>query len=120
MSDDHDDRYYRKRPDTDRGLRQFLKMESGAYSRASYIENYATAIAKDAPKALRHAEPCDECDYVATTDAEVTWHEHRNPGHECHPGRVVEVVLCRQCGNPLDKVRACRTTGCPYEGVAQL
>lgn len=88
MSDDHDAKYYRNLPTTEKTLRQFLKMESGAYSRPAYIENYERSMRKTDPTALAHPEPCDHCDYVATTDAEVTWHESRNPGHECHPKAV--------------------------------
>ena len=72
--------YWRNRPETEKTLRQFLKMESGAYSRPSYIRNYETAIGE--PEKLVKPAHCNKCEYVADTIAEVHWHEERNDGHE--------------------------------------
>lgn len=117
MSDDtgdvngQDAKYWRNHPTTEKTLRQFLKMESGAYTRPDYREHYDRSMRKTDPVKLEVPEQCLQCDYIAETDTEVTWHEHRNPGHECLPGVRPQVALCPQCGNPLDKAQ-CKTLNC--------
>ncbi len=105
-----DAKAYRNHPQTEKTLRQFLKMESGAYTRPAYRENYDFAMQKNVTRPPYEPHPCDKCAYVALTETEQTWHEHRNEGHECHPGKVVEIALCRICGNPQERC-VCDRTG---------
>jgi hypothetical protein len=106
----------RKDPMTERTLRQFLKLESGMYGSKIWRKNYDTAIGGSEP--LAKAAPCDSCEFIARTIAEVDWHEGRNEGHECCPDNKppVRVALCRECGNALhttaDGHGVCLTLNC--------
>ncbi len=94
-------RIERKTPQTEKLLRQFLKLESGMYGSKTWRKNYDTALGATPPPLAKPA-PCDSCEYVAKTIAEIDWHESRNAGHECCPDndKPKDVPLCSKCGNP--------------------
>lgn len=117
----------RKDPMTERTLRQFLKLESGLGNSPAFIKNYDTAVKDAQHETLVKPAPCDKCDYVANTVAEIHWHEERNPGHECCPDNEArEVVpLCSGCGNKMEHgymatantfYWQCHTHNCAYYG----
>lgn len=99
MSDE--DPRLKRDPMSERILRQWLKMESGAYTRPNYRANLDLAL-KGSDKLVKPA-PCGSCDYVAETAAEIHWHEDRNHGHECCPDnvRAAPVPRCKQCARPI-------------------
>lgn len=114
---------FRKDPMTERTLRQFLKLESGLGNSPAFIKNYDTAVKDAQHEALVKPAPCDKCDYIANTVAELDWHEERNPGHECCPDNEPRDVarLCTKCGNRLGKSAdgywQCFTPNCSMFGT---
>ena len=92
----------RHSPQTEKILRQFLSLESCNANSASFNKNYDLAM-KGNHDALVKPAPCDACEYVATTPAEIDWHESRNKGHECCPDNETPaaVPLCSMCGHAV-------------------
>lgn len=85
MSGDTDDlKAERRTPQTEKLMRQFMKLESGMYGTKTWRKNYDLALGAT-PEPLVKPAHCDRCDYVANTVAEIHWHEERNAGHECCP-----------------------------------
>jgi len=87
MSDDL--KKERKLPQTEKLLRQFLKLESGLGNSRAFNENYDTAMSDRPPTIEIHPVKCNSCDYVAANPVEYEWHEkrtgHRFPGMYCKP-----------------------------------
>jgi hypothetical protein len=71
---------WRKKPATERILKQWLSLESVNANSKTFRAHYDVAMRGSAP--LIKVLHCDCCAFVAGTIAEVIWHERHNPGHE--------------------------------------
>lgn len=71
-----------KRADTQRLMRQFLKLESGLGNKKSFVENWEK-IFKEPTKKLPVPVKCKapDCPAVAEDLKDIEWHEKTCPGH---------------------------------------
>lgn len=79
---------YRHKPETEKILRQFLNIDGPKGTTDAYRDNYDRIFGKRAApehEALVKPAPCSHCDFVATTIAEINWHESQNAQHHCCP-----------------------------------
>ncbi len=87
MNDDNepgskeDLKHTRREPQTEKLLRQFLKLESGMYGSKTWRKNYDLAVGKTEAEPFEIPVKCQACEYVANNAAEADWHASRNKGH---------------------------------------
>lgn len=69
-----------QRPDTQRLLRQFLKLESGLGNSKKFVTGWERVFGERAEKFTKPLQ-CSDCAFKAEDRKDVDWHIDQNPGH---------------------------------------